>query len=136
MGHIQEAIATTTFSWRQPDWGPATETQEDNTPPVLAVPEDMVVEAVTSAGAEINYTVTAEDNVDGTATLEEDGRTVTQDDVGGNIAMSCEPASGSTFPVGETEGQCSATDAVWQYCDSIIYRNSKSTHTFSSRTFL
>jgi hypothetical protein len=55
------------------------------------------------------YNVSAKDNVDGIATLEEDG-SITQDDVGGNITISCDPPSGSVFPVGDTEVQCSATD--------------------------
>jgi hypothetical protein len=42
--------------------------------------------------------------------LEEDGTTLTQDEVGGDIDISCEPASGSTFPIGNTTVQCSATD--------------------------
>jgi hypothetical protein len=52
----------------------------------------------------------AEDNVDGNATLQEDGTTVTQDNVGGNITISCNPPSGSVFPIGDTEVECSATD--------------------------
>ena len=94
-----------------PDFGPATEPpEEDTTPPVLTVPDNMVVEATSPLGAKVNYTVTAQDNVDGNATLEEDGTTVTQDDVGGNITISCEPPSGSVFPIGDTEVECSATD--------------------------
>jgi len=97
--------------YRHPDWGPAPEPpEEDTTPPVLTVPEDMVVEATSEQGAQVNYTVTAQDNVDGNATLEEDGSTVTQDDIGGDIDISCDPPSGSVFPVGDTEVQCSATD--------------------------
>jgi HYR domain len=42
--------------------------------------------------------------------VEEDGTSVTQDDVGGNITISCDPPSGSVFPVGDTEVECSATD--------------------------
>jgi hypothetical protein len=49
-------------------------------------------------------------DVDGNATLEEDGSTVTQDDIGGDIDISCEPASGTTFPIGNTTVQCNATD--------------------------
>jgi hypothetical protein len=48
----------------------------------------MIVEATSEQGTEVTYTVTAEDNVDGNATLEEDGTTVTQDDIGGNITIS------------------------------------------------
>jgi Tol biopolymer transport system component len=93
-----------------PNWGTATSPEEDTTPPVIMVPEDMVVEATSEQGAEVTYTVTAEDNVDGNATLEEDGTTVTQDDVGGNITMSCDPPSGSVFSIGNTTVECSATD--------------------------
>jgi hypothetical protein len=94
-----------------PDWGPATELpEEDTTPPTLTVPDDMVVEANSTEGAEVTYTVTAQDNVDGTATLEEDGSTITQDNIGGDINISCEPASGTIFPIGNTRVECSATD--------------------------
>jgi Ca2+-binding RTX toxin-like protein len=82
----------------------------DTTPPTLTVPEDRMVEATSTAGAVVTYTVTAEDNVDGTATLEEDGTTVTQDDVGGDITISCIPRSGSVFPIGRTTVECTATD--------------------------
>jgi TolB protein len=97
-----------------PDWGPATDTEpEDTSPPVITVPEDIIVDVTTAnGGTVVTYNVTAEDNVDGTATLEEDGTTITQDDVGGNITISCDPASGSEFPVGDTEVQCTATDAA------------------------
>ena len=71
-----------------------------------------VVEPTSEDGAQVKYTVTARDNVDGNATLEEDGSTVTQDNVGGNIAISCDPPSGSTFPVDDTQVECSATDAA------------------------
>jgi hypothetical protein len=82
----------------------------DPTPPTLTVPDDMVVEATSEQGAQVTYTVTAQDNVDGNATLEEDGTTVTQDDIGGNITISCDPSSGSVFSIGETEVECTATD--------------------------
>jgi hypothetical protein len=65
----------------------------------------MVVEASSTDddGAQVTYTVTAQDNVDGNATLEEDdGTTITQDDVGGDITISCNAAYDSTFPVGNT----------------------------------
>jgi hypothetical protein len=94
-----------------PDWGPAElSPPKDTTPPVLTVPDDIVVEATNANGAQVTYTVTAEDNVDGNATLDEDGSTVTQDDIGGDIDISCDTPSGSVFPVGDTEVECSATD--------------------------
>ncbi|MDQ3966764.1 MAG: HYR domain-containing protein [Thermoproteota archaeon] len=87
--------------------------EEDTTPPVLTVPEDIVVEATSADGAVVTFEVTAQDNVDGTATLEEDedgGATVTQDDVGGEIGIDCDPPSGTTFPIGSTTVACTATD--------------------------
>ena len=60
-------------------------------------------------GVQVTYTVTAEDNVDGTATLDE-RNVLTQDDVGGSITISCNPPSGSVFPIGETVVECTATD--------------------------
>jgi hypothetical protein len=95
------------------DFGPAAATEpppeEDTTPPVLTVPDVIIVEATSEQGALVTYTVTAEDNVDGNATLEEDG-SITQDDIGGDIDISCEPASGTTFPIGNTTVECSAID--------------------------
>jgi hypothetical protein len=86
------------------------EPPEDTTPPVLTVPDDIVADAMTAnGGTVVTYSVSAEDNVDGTATLEEDN-TLTQDEVGGDITISCDPASGSEFPVGETVVECIATD--------------------------
>jgi PKD repeat protein len=110
-GSEQTNVSNNTAFNSNPDFGSgiATEPPADTTPPVLTVPEDMVVEAISSDGAEVTYNVTAEDNVDGIATLEEDGA-LTQDNVGGGIDISCDPPSGSTFPVGDTEVQCTATD--------------------------
>jgi hypothetical protein len=87
-----------------------------DTLPVLTVPEDIVVEATTTTngddGTQVTYTVTAQDDVDGTATLEDDGATITQDNIGADITISCDPHSGSTFTLGDTEVQCTATDAA------------------------
>ena len=83
--------------------------EEDTTPPTLNVPEDITVQATSPDGAVVTFTVTAEDNVDGTATLDENNMLI-QDDVGGDITISCDPPSGSTFPIGETVVQCTATD--------------------------
>jgi len=60
-------------------------TVEDTTAPSLTVPRDtIVVEATSSAGAVVNYdNPTASDLVDGN-----------------NVAVNCEPPSGSTFPLG------------------------------------
>ena len=88
------------------------EPPQDTTSPVLTVPADITVQATSAAGAVVTFEVTAQDNVDGTATLEEDGTTVTQDNVGGDIRISCDKPSGSTFPVGDTTVNCTATDAA------------------------
>jgi hypothetical protein len=85
------------------------EEEEDTTPPILMVPEDITVEATSPDGAVVTFTVTAQDNVDGTATLDENNRLI-QDDVGGSITISCDPPSGSEFTIGETVVQCTATD--------------------------
>jgi Tol biopolymer transport system component len=100
-----------------PDWGstgaqPPSAPGKDTTPLVLSVPDNKVVEATSEDGAQVRYTVTAKDNVDGNATLQEDGKTVTQDNVGGNITISCDPPSGSTFLVEDTQVECSATGAA------------------------
>jgi PKD repeat protein len=82
----------------------------DTTPPVITAPEDIVEEATGPDGATVSFEVSGRDDVDGNATLEADGKTITQDNVGGNITISCDPPSGSVFPVGDTEVECSATD--------------------------
>jgi hypothetical protein len=65
----------------------------DLTPPVVNV-DDQTVEATNPAGAVINYVATAVDNVDGPLT------------------PTCNPPSGSVFPLGSTLVTCTATDAA------------------------
>jgi hypothetical protein len=67
----------------------------DATAPLLSgVPTDMTLEATGPAGAIASWTApTATDAVDGA------------------VAVICAPASGSTFPLGTTPVDCSATDA-------------------------
>src|SRR5439155_8889190 len=67
-------------------------TVRDTTAPVITVPSDVTVEATRAAGATFTYTATASDVVDGT------------------VAVTCTPASGSTFPFGPTRVNCTATD--------------------------
>jgi hypothetical protein len=57
------------------------------------LPADKTVEATSASGATVNYTATASDLVDG------------------NVTVNCSPASGSTFALGTTLVQCTATDA-------------------------
>jgi hypothetical protein len=65
----------------------------DTTPPALTLPGNMTVPATSSAGAVVTFSATANDIVDGA------------------VAVSCTPASGSTFAPGTTTINCSATDA-------------------------
>jgi HYR domain len=58
--------------------------------PELTMPENVRAEATSAAGAVVNYTVTATE--------------------GG--VVSCQPASGSQFPIGETVVDCTATNSV------------------------
>ena len=62
------------------------------TPPTLVLPEEVTVEAETSAGAVVTFTATASDAVAGT------------------IPVSCTPSSGSTFAIGTTTITCTASD--------------------------
>jgi Tol biopolymer transport system component len=66
----------------------------DRTPPVVEVPPRVTVNATGPAGAGAPFTVTATDDVDPAP------------------VVSCAPASGSTFPIGDTTVNCSATDAA------------------------
>ena len=66
----------------------------DTVPPALTVPADMTVPATSPLGATVVYDAHARDNVDGA------------------LEPECEPPSGSTFPVGETEVECHVTDAA------------------------
>ncbi len=121
-GSGQTNISNNSASDSGADWGAtgAPAPPADTTPPVLAIPDNKVVEATSSDGAQIKYTVTARDNVDGTATLQEDGKTVTQDDVGGDISISCDPASGSTFPIGKTPNTMYCHRCSWQHWESMF----------------
>lgn len=65
---------------------------EDTTPPAIAVPSSVSTNAIGPNGAAVSYTVTATDD----------------DTV---ASLSCIPASGSTFPIGDTAVVCTAKDA-------------------------
>jgi X-Pro dipeptidyl-peptidase len=64
----------------------------DTTPPVLQL-ADRRVETTSAAGTPVGFAATATDALDG------------------DVAVTCDPASGSAFPVGATTVHCSATDA-------------------------
>jgi hypothetical protein len=68
-------------------------TVQDTTPPALTLPANMTLEANIPAGRVVTYSASATDIVDG------------------SVAVSCSPASGSTFPIATTIVGCSATDA-------------------------
>lgn len=74
--------------------GSFTVTVKDTTAPTISgVPSDITETATGSSGASVTYTApTATDAVDG------------------DVNVTCEPPSGSTFPLGETTVTCSATD--------------------------
>jgi hypothetical protein len=93
--------------------GPASIPGSTNTAsPTLTVPDTIVVTtAAGSPGHAVEYTVTAQDNVDGTATLDRNNM-LTQDNVGGSITISCNPASVHVFPVGNHTVLCSAANAA------------------------
>src|SRR5262249_36516912 len=65
----------------------------DTTPPLIAVPQDLVVEQTSRAGAAVTFSVTAADLCDA------------------NPSLTLDPPSGSTFPLGETRVTVTATDA-------------------------
>lgn len=76
----------------------------DTEPPVIASHEDVVAEATSSAGATVNYTVpTATDNVDST------------------VSVNCDPALGSTFPLGGATVTCNASDATGNPAIPVIF---------------
>jgi len=64
----------------------------DTTPPAIQLPSDITAQATNASGAVVSFTATATDVVDGA------------------VAVNCFPASGSTFAVGTTNVQCSASD--------------------------
>lgn len=65
----------------------------DDTPPVLSVPASVTADATSTSGTLVVYSVSATDNV-------------------GVASLACAPASGTTFPVGETTVSCAAKDAA------------------------
>lgn len=64
----------------------------DTTPPALMLPPNLAVTALDASGAMVTFAASAVDLVDGP------------------VAVTCTPASGSTFPLGTTAVNCSAAD--------------------------
>jgi hypothetical protein len=83
------------------EFGGATNTAEvfslalnDIRPPAITTPADITLNApAPDGGALVNYAVTVVDNVDD------------------NPQLTCDPPSGSTFPIGVTTVRCTATDS-------------------------
>ena len=72
----------------------------DTTPPVLKTPTPIHVDATSPAGAVVTYHATALDAVDGP------------------LPVSCDRASGATFPIGTTTVRCSAQDAAGNHASA------------------
>jgi len=68
-------------------------TLPDLTPPVLTVPNTLVSDGTSPVGVVVTYSLSVADDFDP------------------NPAVSCNPASGSLFPIGATTVNCTATDA-------------------------
>ncbi len=66
----------------------------DTGPPTIAVPDDIIAVASSKEGAVVNFSVSANDDVDG------------------SVPVICDPPSGSLFPPGATTVTCTATDAA------------------------
>ncbi|MDQ4101583.1 MAG: PKD domain-containing protein [Thermoproteota archaeon] len=67
-------------------------------PPVITVPDDITVQAIGPAGAPVAFEVSATENLE--------GDTYT-------VPVSCDPASGGTFPIGVTVVTCTAMGTVF-----------------------
>jgi hypothetical protein len=66
----------------------------DTLPPTITTPGDFSVVAPDAGGTSVSYSVSVTDNVDG------------------NPQLDCQPPSGSTFQLGATTVQCTASDAA------------------------
>jgi hypothetical protein len=69
-------------------------TVQDTTAPTLTLPDNITEEATGPNGAAVSFNATADDLVDG------------------EVDVTCDPASGSMFPIDTTTVECSATDAA------------------------
>ncbi|MDQ3909404.1 MAG: HYR domain-containing protein, partial [Thermoproteota archaeon] len=84
----------------------------DTTAPVIQTVPSIRGGSRDPAGTQVTYSVIATDNIGGGAGLTEDGTLYQSDNVGGSITISCNPASGSIFPIGDTTVKCTATDVA------------------------
>lgn len=65
---------------------------QDNVPPLLLIPSDMVIEIIDPKNSRVEYSVKAIDDVDGV------------------LESFCTPSSGSMFPIGDTIVTCQDVD--------------------------
>jgi hypothetical protein len=81
-------------------------------PPTLNIPADTYVEAVSSAGARVNYAVSAAAVASGENQHQQQQKQqqLLQKQQLIPISASCSPPSGSIFPIGTTTVTCTATD--------------------------
>lgn len=89
---IDDAEGDTTATTR---WPPL-----DTQPPRIEVPDTVISDATSPDGVFVTYTVTATDDVDPQPTV------------------TCTPASGATFGIGDTTVRCRATDAAGHVADA------------------
>jgi RHS repeat-associated protein len=68
-------------------------TVDTGAPTFSGVPSDITQQATDSSGAQVNYTAPK-----------------ATDEVDGEVPVNCDPASGSTFPIGTTTVTCTVTD--------------------------
>jgi hypothetical protein len=82
------------YDFRKPELMPGSTCSADNAAPNLKLPTDLTEEATSKDGAEVAFTATA------------------SDENPTNPEVSCTPASGEIFPLGETTVNCLATDSA------------------------
>jgi len=81
-------------NFAQSNTATATITVRDSTPPVIAPQANLIVEATSGSGAEVTFSPSANDAVDG------------------SVAVTASPASGSTFALGTNTVTLTANDAA------------------------
>ena len=91
---VTTIVCTSTDSSNNTATSSFTVTVLDNIAPVVTVPANATVQATSAAGAVFTFSASANDNVDG------------------SLPPTCTPASGSTFQIGTTPVECTATDAA------------------------
>jgi Tol biopolymer transport system component len=110
-------LSDTPYSDQLPAWQPSS----DTTPPVLSLPLGFTVEATGPAGAPVTFTATAVDAVDGP------------------VAVTCSPASGSTFAIGATTVTCTSHDGARNIATgsfAVVVRDSTAPTAYASLVFV